>query len=164
MKRGTQTVSAAEYRRLAAEHSLGGRIPRRTAANNYIAVGRGFREIGGRQIYFRSRWEANVARYYEWLKSRGELAAWAYEPREDEFWFPIRRGTRSYLPDFKLTSTDGTSVYVEVKGWRDPKSALKLRRMKRYHPHITVVVIGKAEYGRLARQIAGIVPGWEVSA
>ena len=54
----------------------------------------GWREIAGRRIYFRSRWEANYARYLQWLKDRGEIVDWEYEP--ETFWFEkIKRGVRS---------------------------------------------------------------------
>ena len=56
----------------------------------------GWREIGGIKKYYRSRWEANYARYLEWLKQRGEISDWKHEP--ETFWFePIKRG-RSQLP------------------------------------------------------------------
>src|SRR5215471_1288173 len=54
--------------------------------------------------YFRSSWEANYARYLNFLKSRGEIHDWQYE--SNTFWFhKIKRGTRSYTPDFKVWQT-----------------------------------------------------------
>lgn len=40
----------------------------------------GWREVGGKRIYARSRWEANYARYLELLKTSGEIAEWEHEP------------------------------------------------------------------------------------
>ena len=52
----------------------------------------GWREIGGQRIYARSRWEANYARYLEWLRANGSIAKWEHEP--ETFWFEgIKRGT-----------------------------------------------------------------------
>ncbi len=49
----------------------------------------------------RSTWEMNYAHYLDWLKKKKEIKKWEYEP--DTFWFKnIRRGTCSYLPDFKI--------------------------------------------------------------
>src|SRR5262245_38786075 len=76
-------------------------------------------------IYVRSGWEANTARYYNWLIARGQLYRWQYEP--DTFEFPtIRRGSRFYTPDFKLWDTAASvPYYVEVKGHMDQKSRTK---------------------------------------
>jgi len=63
--------------------------------------GCGWRVIGGIRKYYRSKWEANYARYLEWLKSKGEIQGWLHEP--ETFWFDgIKRGCLSYLPDFRV--------------------------------------------------------------
>ena len=56
-----------------------------------------------------------MARYLNWLISRGELVSWEYEPDTFEF-VKIKRGSRFYTPDFKLKEMDGSTVYWEVKG------------------------------------------------
>jgi len=89
---------------------------------NNIAKG-GFRE--DLNCYFRSRWEANTARYWNLLKIK-----WQYEPKEFEF-KGIKRGNRFYKPDFYLPETD---KYVEVKGWFTPDDKTKIRRFKKYYP------------------------------
>lgn len=120
----------------------------------------GWRNIGGQKIYARSAWEANFARYLEFLKQHGEIAKWEHEP--ETFWFEkIKRGSCSYLPDFKVTRLDGSVYYVEVKGWMDTRSKTKLRRMKKYHPDVTLDLVDKKRYLRLARTCAGLIKGWE---
>ena len=110
-------------------------------------------------LYVRSRWEANYARYLNWLKAKGQIAAWEYEP--DTFWFEaIKRGTRSYTPDFKVTENDGRVVYHEVKGWMDAKSATKLKRMAKYYPEVRVIVIDQAAYQAIAKW-RRLIPDWE---
>ena len=111
-------------------------------------------------IFVRSGWEANYCRYLNLIKSAGLITDWAYEPDTFEF-EGIRRGTRFYTPDFKLTHPDGTVEYVEIKGWMDPKSKTKLKRMLKYHPKVTVTVIGLADYLSLAYKWRSKIPNWE---
>jgi hypothetical protein len=120
----------------------------------------GWREIGGQRAYFRSSWEANYARYLQWLKSLGEIADWKHEP--ETFWFDaIKRGVRSYKPDFRVWECDGSSHLVEVKGWMDSRSRTTLRRMKKYHPTERVDLVDSKAYRKLAKQVSGLVEGWE---
>ena len=110
--------------------------------------------------YFRSRWEANWARYLNWLKSLGDIQSWSYEPKTFEF-TTIRRGSRFYTPDFLVINRNGTAEYHEVKGWMDPQSATKLKRMGKHFPHVKVVLVDQAAYRAVARTIAGAIPAWE---
>lgn len=111
-------------------------------------------------IYVRSSWEANVARYLNFLIKQKTIFKWEYEP--DTFWFEnIKRGTRSYTPDFKIWDTeDGDPYYWEVKGYMDAKSKTKLKRMAKYHPDVKVVVIGKDEYNDIKKNKA-LIKNWE---
>jgi hypothetical protein len=110
--------------------------------------------------FFRSMWEANYARYLNFLQAQGLILKWEYEP--DTFWFEaIRRGTRSYLPDFKVTDPDGSVHYDEVKGWMDPKSKTKIARMAKYHPDVDLRVIDAKAYREIARKLGGAIAGWE---
>lgn len=122
------------------------------------------RSNGGRRedldnVYFRSSWEANYARYLNWLKSVGVIASWLYEPQVFEF--PVKRGNTSYTPDFKVTSIDGSYSWHEVKGWMDAASKTKLKRMAKFYPSEEVIIIGKKEYYEIARAIKNALPGWE---
>lgn len=122
----------------------------------------GWRVVGDRRIFFRSRWEANYGRYLDWLKHHGAIAEWEHEP--ETFWFDkIKRGSRSYLPDFRITELDGSVAYHEVKGWMDARSVTKIKRMRIYHKHIKLVVIPKKTYRLIERQVARMIPGWEVA-
>lgn len=124
----------------------------------------GWREIGGYNKYYRSRWEANYARYLEHLKARGEIVGWAHEPTT--FWFEgIKRGVNNYLPDFQVHMRGETGIieeYHEVKGWMDSKSATKIKRMEKYHPTVKLVVIDRPKYTKLEKEFAGIIEGWEL--
>ena len=65
---------------------------------------RGGKRLDLNSKYFRSSWEANYARYLNFLIKHNQLYKWEYEA--DTFVFEaIKRGTRSYIPDFKIWDT-----------------------------------------------------------
>ena len=114
--------------------------------------------IGGQRIYARSNWESNCAAYFQFLKEKGKIYDWRHEP--ETYWFlAIKRGVRSFLPDFRITNLDGSWYVVEVKGWLDSKSKTKLARMKKYYPQIEVKVIGAKEYEAICTW-SSIIPEW----
>lgn len=119
-----------------------------------------WRTIGGKKKFFRSKWEANYARYLEFLKNNGDIKEWFHEP--ETFWFDgIKRGCVSYLPDFKVINNDFSIEYHEVKGWMDDRSKTKLNRMRIYHPEIKLVLINSKVYKDLDKKISKIIDGWE---
>ena len=120
----------------------------------------GWREIGGINKYYRSRWEANYARFLELLKVDKAIQSWKHEPTT--FWFEaIKRGTRSYLPDFLVIESDGSEIYHEVKGWMDDRSKTKLKRMSIYHPEVKLKLIEKKQYMEIAKDYANLIVDWE---
>jgi len=97
-------------------------------------------EIGGKRIFFRSRWEHEYAKHLERLKEVKAIKEWEHEPQT--FWFEkIRRGTRSYLPDFKIIYWDESHSWVEVKGYMDNKSRTKIKRFRKYYPNERLVIV-----------------------
>lgn len=114
------------------------RAPRR-AGRALVAVA-GWHTVGEQRVYFRSKAEHRHALHLEMLRRAGVIAKWEHEPERFDF-AGIRRGTTSYLPDFRVTYADGRVEYHEVKGWLDPKSKTQLARMKRYHPSVRVVLV-----------------------
>jgi hypothetical protein len=120
----------------------------------------GWRTVAGRRIWFRSAWEANLSRYFQWLKERGEIREWEFEP--ETFWFAgVKRGVVSYLPDFRVTERDGSFRFIEVKGHMDGRSKTKLKRMAKYHPTVRVDMIGEVQYRAIAATMSKVLPGWE---
>lgn len=104
---------------------------------------KGWYESGNRKYYLKSSWELSYAKYLDSSLKDGKIIEWEYEP--DTFWFEkIRRGVRSYTPDFKVTQLNGTLEYHEVKGYLDSKSKTKLNRMRIYHPDIKMILIDRA--------------------
>jgi len=125
--------------------------------------GAGWRKIGGIKKYYRSKWEANYAYYLEWLKKNGEIESWLHEP--DTFWFDgIKRGCVSYLPDFKVTEKGGKVVYHEVKGFMDPKSKTKIKRMAKYHENVKLIIIDAKAYNAIKKTISPFIKEWEKDA
>lgn len=134
-----------------------GRVAPQVSRGNWKS---GWREIGGVRKFYRSRWEANYARYLNWLQNRGDILDWKHEP--ETFWFEaIRRGVRSYLPDFRVWELDGSTKLHEVKGWMDTRSKTTLKRMAKYHPGETVIVIAERQYREIERKLGGLIEGWE---
>jgi len=108
-------------------------------------------------IYVRSRWEANIARYLNFLVKNGNITKWEYEP--DTFKFPVKRGSVFYTPDFKIWEKDKI-YYYEVKGYMDASSRTKLKRMSKYYPDIKIIVVDKKAYKQILGN-KGLIEGWE---
>lgn len=115
-------------------------------------------DLGG--MYFRSSWEANYARYLNWLAAQGEIQGWRFEAVTFRF-DGIKRGTHTYTPDFEVTENDGRVIFHEVKGWMDAKSKTRLKRMKKYYPKVSVIVIGEKEYREISKTVSSLIPNWE---
>jgi len=119
----------------------------------------GWRNIGEQRLFFRSAWEANYARYLEFLKNQKLISHWLYEPKT--FWFnTIKRGVRSYLPDFQVFSDENTYIWHEVKGYLDAKSKTKLNRMRIYYPQETIKLIDKTWFKENSK-LKNFIPEWE---
>ena len=92
-------------------------------------------------IYFRSSWEFYYALFLEKLKQERKIIDWVHEPKV--FWFEnIKRGVRSYLPDFCVTHLNGSEEWSEVKGFLDSKSVTKMNRMAKYYPEVKIRLVG----------------------
>jgi len=155
--RGGEPMKEAMAMRVSHDNKMRGAALGNRAKASWKAA---WREIGGKRCYFRSAWEANYARYLEWLKSLKQIAEWEHEPKT--FWFEgIKRGTMSYLPDFRVTENSGAEIYHEVKGWMDARSKTTIARMGRYHPDVKLIVIDAKGYKAIARKVDGLIPGWE---
>lgn len=120
----------------------------------------GWRTIAGRKIYFRSSWEVNYARYLEFLREKKQIKEWFYEPQI--FWFhEIKRGTRSYLPDFKVVRLDESHYWVEVKGYLDAKSKTKIKRFNKYYPHEELRVVDSKWFKQQRTSLPILSEKWE---
>jgi hypothetical protein len=104
----------------------------------------GFREDLGR--YFRSRWEANYARYLNLLGLE-----WEYEPCQ-----VLLSDSSSYTPDFVV----GGEVH-EVKGWMTEKGQRKIDAFLAEYPEAKFRLVGVQEYDLIEREHGDTIPGWE---
>lgn len=111
--------------------------------NAYKHTKSGYRPDLGMNL--RSNWEANFAR----ILNAYEIE-FSFEPVV--FSFPIKRGTKSYTPDFYI---EKSSEWVELKGYLDDKSKIKLKRFKRYYEddfnNLTFII---SKYSNSAKQFA----------
>lgn len=105
-------------------------------------------------IFFRSAWEANIARYYNYIGVK-----WEYEPKTFIF-DNVTRGSVSYTPDFYLPEED---KWIEIKGWMDSKSKTKLKRFARQYPeeYKKLELIQQKEYNEIKRKMSGLIKNWE---
>lgn len=105
-------------------------------------------------VFFRSAWEANIARYYNFIGVK-----WEFEPKTFIF-HNITRGSVSYTPDFYLPEED---KWVEVKGWMDGKSKTKLKRFKQQYPdeYNKLQLITEKEYNEIKRKVSNYIKSWE---
>ena len=111
-------------------------------------------------IWFRSSWEANYARYLNLLIKMKVVEYWEYEA--ETFWFPVKRGTVSYRPDFRIKYVgDPKREYVEIKGWITAKDRTKWKRMAIHHPHVKLIVIGAKQYYAIRDKWSSAIPTWE---
>jgi hypothetical protein len=142
--------------------------PKGTAANA------GWRVVGEQRIYARSSWEANFSRYLEWMRVQRGISSWSHE--KAEYWFEkIKRGVRSYKPDFEVIELNGSATTYEVKGHFDARSKTKLKRLRKYYPNVRIVLVGRKShekiaadlgvefmsYRGIAKQLGGLIGGWE---
>lgn len=138
----------AETKKKISDSHVGIMPANRNVPGKYGNIKRGWFDIGGKDMFFRSTWEANYAIYLNFLIKHGEIREWSYEA--DTFIFDkIQFGTRSYKPDFKIVNNDNTIEYHEVKGRMDTKSLTKFKRMGKYYPTIKIVIIDGTSYRKL---------------
>ena len=107
----------------------------------------GIRKDISKTIYFYSRWEANIARFYNHLG-----IIWEYAPSV----FDI--GGQMYTPDFYLPERD---TYVEVKNfwWRYSKERDK--KFRKLYPHLKLEVILKKDYLAIEKRYSSVISNWE---
>jgi len=119
----------------------------------------GWRTIGARKIYFKSAWENNYACYLQFLLEHRKIHSWQYEPLD--FWFlEIKRGVRSYKPDFFVLPVQGDGYWVEVKGHYDAKSLTKIKRFRKYYPKEILKLVDKKWFEKYGK-VYCFLPGWE---
>ena len=122
----------------------------------YGNIGRGYYDINGGKMFFRSKWEANYALYLDFLVKYKQIRKWEYEP--DVFIFSkIKFGTRSYKPDFKVYNDDKNFEYYEIKGHMTARSKTQIKRMAKYYPDIRLIIIAGDVYEDIRKKLGKLL-------
>jgi hypothetical protein len=102
--------------------------------------------------YFRSKFEANYARY---LKYNNIL----YEYESDKCVFELNNGRR-YICDFYLPETN---EYIELKGhmWKDSEEKIKIFQKKYYNIKWKLIMYESVEWANIVHKYFNIIPNWE---
>lgn len=124
-----------------------------TTSNAYSRTKGGKRKDLNNQ-YFRSSWEANIARIlnYEDIEWNYECQRFYFEDESDH--------VLSYQPDFYLPQFH---KWIEVKGWMDEKSKIRLEKFKKEYPeeNENLIIIDKEFYNSLSDEFKYVVWYWE---
>ncbi|HJS83537.1 MAG TPA: hypothetical protein VJ742_11960 [Nitrososphaera sp.] len=114
--------------------------------NAYAHTRTGFRP--DLKLSVRSNWEANFLRILTSYDIPFE-----FEPCV--FTYPIKRGNKAYTPDILLPAS---SEWIELKGYFDKNSQIKIRRFKKYYPqefaNLTMVI---SKSSRIAREFCELI-------
>jgi hypothetical protein len=89
---------------------------------------------------YRSKWEADYARYLESLQHAKLIAGFEYEPEKLE----IGVGAK-YTPDFRVTRLDGSREWREVKGYRREAAMVRIKAAALRFPNDRFVLVTKAD-------------------
>ena len=122
--------------------------------------GHGGKRLDLDNLFLRSSWEANYARYLNFLQKAKIIKLWKYEAKTFEF-ENIKRGCRFYTPDFEIENIDGSIEYHEIKGYMDGRSATKLKRMRKNYPQVKLILIDAKRYKGIAEKAKRFVSNWE---
>ena len=136
------------------------------ARNHRLSLKKRGYSNGGRRpdlknLFFRSSYEANYARWLNLLINNGEIKTWDFEPETFEF-KSIKKGVRFYTPDFRIIFGDTHTEYHEVKGWDYPKGITARKRFAKYYPQFKLVLIDKEWFKAAKKQgLDKLLPEWE---
>lgn len=98
-------------------------------------------------IYFYSRWEANMARLFNFLDIK-----WIHQPRSFDL------GLQMYTPDFYLPDYD---MYIEVKNFLWKYSELRDKKFRELYSNLKLMLILKKDYLKLEGLYSHSIGNWE---
>ena len=107
----------------------------------------GIRKDISKTIYFYSRWEANIARLFNYLDIR-----WIHQPKT------FNLGSQNYTPDFYLPDCNN---YIEVKNFLWKYSKIRDRKFRKLYPSINLFLLLKKDYLKLEKRYSHFIKNWE---
>ena len=107
----------------------------------------GIRKDINSKIYFYSRWEADIARLFNYLSIK-----WQYQPRTFDL------GSQNYTPDFYLPDYN---TYIEVKNFLWKYSKIRDRKFRKLYPNINLILLLKKDYLELEKKYSHLLKNWE---
>jgi Zn-finger nucleic acid-binding protein len=123
---------------------------------------RGWRNIGGKRIWFPNRMEANYYRMHLWQKEKKIIANFEYQPEPFDFRpYGYSKGTVTYRLDFLVVPQRESAFYEELKGHIGRDHKTKMNRMRKCFPSVFVKLITYQDYKETERQVSMIIKGWE---
>lgn len=143
---GFREVSPGLYKQVSEEDV------KKKVSSTYSHIKRVTVTIEDVEYNFRSEWEYIYAQYLQLLKDSKTILKWEYEPYRFIF-DKIKRGSNSYLPDFKVYELDGSHWWAEVKGHMTRVAFTKLKRMAKYYPLEVVKLINKEAISEIKRKL-----------
>lgn len=107
----------------------------------------GVRKDISKTIYFYSRWEANIARLFNYLGIK-----WIYQPRT------FNLGSQNYTPDFYLPDYN---IYIEIKNFLWKYSKIRDRKFRKLYPDINLILLLKKNYLEIEKKYSHLIKNWE---
>lgn len=104
--------------------------------------------INEKEYVFKSSWEVEIAQRLQELFEHSLIQNWDYETKHFDF-TDIKRGTRSYCPDFEITLNNGSNLYIEVKGWKMPNAMKRIEMFRERYPDVKFYLIDEKEYEKV---------------
>jgi hypothetical protein len=119
-----------------------------------------WKEVGGKKVFFRSKFEYRYALYLQLLKEHGEITDWFHEKRKFVF-KGVESGAVSYLPDFLVIHKNGSEEYIETKGYEQSSDRTKWKRMAKYYPEVKLRIVRSDWLGKNSKALKALIPCWE---
>jgi len=107
----------------------------------------GIRKDISKTIYFYSRWEANVARLFNYFGIK-----WIFQPKTFDL------VSQNYTPDFYLPDYN---IYIEVKNFLWKYSKIRDRKFRKLYPDIKLILLLKKDYLELEKKYSHLIENWE---
>ena len=122
---------------------IGGKPTSPKAARGKAGIRKDISDI----IYFYSRWEANIARLFNFLGIN-----WEYQTKTFDLC------SQNYTPDFYLPDRN---AYVEVKNFLWKYSKIRDRKFRKIYPNIKLILLLKKNYLKLETKYSHLIKNWE---